>query len=83
MPFRIWRRIAWVYHILFAVAVIWPIQALVNDPEILVLGLPGPMAWTAAWVVGSLPVLWRLDAARIRDRAATRANRTGDARPHG
>ena len=83
MPHRIWRRIAWVYHILFAIAVTWPVQALVNDPEALVLGLPGPMAWITAWVAGSLPVLWRLDAARIRERAATRASRAGAAVPTG
>ena len=68
MPLRIWRRIAWTYHILFAIAVVWPVQALVNDPRPLVLGLPGSMAWATAWVLGSLPVLWRLDAARTRER---------------
>lgn len=67
MRFQSWRRIAWTYHILFAVAVTWPVQAVMNDPRPLVLGLPGQMTWAAAWVLGSLVVLWRLDAARTRD----------------
>lgn len=67
MPLRTWQGIAWVYHILFAAAVTWPIQAMVNSPAPFVLGLPRQMAWCAAWVLGSLVVLWRLDAARIRE----------------
>lgn len=67
MPLQTWRRIVWVYHILFAAAVTWPIQAMVNDPQPFILGLPRQMAWCAAWVLGSLVVLWRLDAARIRE----------------
>ena len=66
MSLRAWRGVAWVYHLTFAAAVTWPAQTLVNDPSPLVLGLPRQMAWTAAWVVGSLIVLWRLDAARAR-----------------
>ncbi len=61
-----WRRLAWSYHIAFALAVTWPVQTLVRNPLPLVLGLPLPMAWCAAWVLGSLIVLWRLDAARRR-----------------
>ena len=67
MPLRTWQRIVWAYHILFAVAVTWPVQSLVNDPEPFVLGLPVQMAWVAAWVLGSLVVLWRLDSARRRE----------------
>ncbi len=67
MPLRTWQRIAWAYHILFAAAVTWPVQALVNSPAPFVVGLPRQMAWCAAWVLGSLVVLWRLDAARIRE----------------
>ena len=70
MPLQTWHRIAWVYHILFAAAVTWPIQAMVNDPQPFILGLPRQMAWCAAWVLGSLVVLWRLDAARIRQTPA-------------
>lgn len=67
MPLRTWRRIAWAYHILFAIGVVWPVQALVNDPAVLVLGLPVQMAWAAGWLLGSLLVLWRLDSARTRE----------------
>ena len=67
MTLRIWRTLVWAYHLLFAAAVTWPLQTLVSDPAPLVLGLPRQMAWTAAWVVGSLIVLWRLDAARARE----------------
>ncbi len=76
MRFRSWIRITWIYHLLFAVAVTWPVQALVNNPRPFILGLPGQMTWAAAWVVGSLLVLWRLDSARSREAgaAARRAN---------
>ncbi len=74
MPLRTWRRITWAYHLIFAAAVTWPFQTLVNTPDPLVLGLPRQMAWAAGWVVGSLLVLWRLDAARTRHvRAASPA----------
>ena len=77
LQLRIWRTLAWAYHLLFAAAVTWPLQTLVNDPTPLVLGLPRQMAWTAAWVVGSLIVLWRLDAARTRELRRTE-NASGD-----
>ncbi len=66
-----WRRLAWSYHIAFALAVTWPVQSLVNDPRPFVLGLPLQMAWCAAWILGSLVVFWRLDTARARDSATT------------
>ena len=66
MSFAAWRRIAWTYHIVFAAAVTWPIQTLVNEPRPFVLSLPLNMAWCAGWIVGSLVVMWRLDAARSR-----------------
>lgn len=67
MHYSAWRRVAWCCHVLFAVAVTWPGQALVNAPAPFVLGLPRQMAWVAAWIVASLLVMWRLDAARSRD----------------
>lgn len=70
MTLRHWQRIAWIYHIAFAAAVTWPVQALVNTPDPFVLGLPRQMAWAAFWVLGSLFVLWRLDAARARSNDA-------------
>ena len=69
MPYPVWRRVAWCFHLLFAAAVTWPGQALVNAPAPFVLGLPRQMAWAAAWIVGSLLVMWRLDAARVREGA--------------
>lgn len=71
MRYRIWRRIARAYHLSFAVAVVWPVQSLLNTSNPSVLGLPLQMAWPAAWVLGSLLVLWRLDAARTRHLRAT------------
>lgn len=71
MRYYTWRRIAWAYHLSFAVAVVWPVQSLLNTPDPFVLGLPFQMAWPAAWILGSLLVLWRLDAARTRHLRAT------------
>lgn len=79
MPLRTWRRIAWAYHILFAIGVVWPVQALVNDPEVLVLGLPVQMAWATGWLLGSLLVLWRLDSARTREIRLAGADGSGTA----
>ena len=82
MRFRSWIRIAWTYHLLFAVAVTWPVQALVNNPRPFILGLPGQMTWAAAWVLGSLLVLWRLDSARSREAgAAARHEDSGESEP--
>ena len=77
MPLRTWRRITWAYHLIFAVAVIWPVQTLVNRPDPFVLGLPRQMAWATAWVLGSLVVLWRLDLARARAMRAAAAEGDG------
>ena len=77
MPLRTWRRITWAYHLVFAGAVTWPVQSLVNTADPFILGLPRQMAWAAGWVLGSLLVLWRLDAARARDVQA--ASPAGDA----
>ena len=66
MPLRSWRRTVWIYHLVFAAAVTWPGQTLVNSPDPFIFGLPRQMVWCAAWVVGSLVVLWRLEAARLR-----------------
>lgn len=76
MGFQNWRRIAWTYHILFAIAVTWPVQAVMNSPKPFILGLPGQMTWAATWVLGSLVVLWRLDAARVSE-SGTAARRSG------
>ncbi len=73
MRYRTWRRVVWTYHLGFAVAVTWPVQDLVNTPDPFVLGLPFQMAWPAGWVLGSLAVLWRLDAARTRHEGARAA----------
>ncbi len=67
MSLQTWQRIAWTYYVVFAAAVTWPIQALVNDPAPFILGLPRQMAWCAAWLLGSLVVLWRLDSVRARN----------------
>ena len=66
MAFRTWRRITWAYYLTFAVAVVWPVQSMVNTAKPFVLGLPFQMVWPAGWILGGLLVLWRLDAARTR-----------------
>ena len=73
MRFHTWRRIAWAYHLTFAAAVVWPVQSLLNTSDPTVLGLPFQLAWPSGWVLGSLLVLWRLDAARTRHLRATSA----------
>ena len=83
MSLRAWRRIGWAYHILFAAAVTWPIQALVNDPGVSLLGLPVQLAWAAAWVLGSLVVLWRLDSARNRESGRAAAPGSAQTGVHG
>jgi len=67
----------WIYHLVFAAAVTWPGQTLVNSPDPFILGLPRQMVWCAAWVVGSLVVLWRLEAARLRHAGSVKTR--GDA----
>lgn len=81
MPYRTWVRIVWIYHLVFAAAVTWPGQTLVNTPAPFVLGLPRQMAWVAAWLVGSLFVLWRMDAARGRRGAGPASEDERDRRP--
>lgn len=71
MSVKRWRRIAWGYHILFALAVTWPGQALVNDPFPLILHLPRQIVWAALWIIGSIFVFWRLDRAEAPLRGAS------------
>lgn len=68
MSLQGWRRVTWIYHLLFLFAVVWPGQSWINTPRPLVLGLPFQMVWIALWVVGSLFVLWGLDTAEARNR---------------
>ncbi|MGI9625223.1 MAG: hypothetical protein ACR2QM_00190 [Longimicrobiales bacterium] len=72
MSVKRWRQVTWVYHILFAFAVTWPGQALVNDPFPLILHLPRQIVWAAAWIIGSIFVLWRLDRAEAPLRTKNR-----------
>ena len=58
-----WRLVTWVYHLAFAVAVVWPGQALVNNPRPFVLGLPFQIVWIAAWIIGSVLVFLGLHRA--------------------
>lgn len=65
-----WRRLTWIYHLAFALAVVWPGQALVNNPRPFVLGLPFQIVWIAAWIIGSMAVflgLHRAEAAARQD----------------
>jgi len=61
------------YVILGLFFVTWPGLTVVEDPFPLVLGLPRPMAWIAAWVAGCALAFLLLDIVeqRYRDRTAT------------
>ena len=68
----LWRRLTWAYHLAFIIAVVWPGQALVNNPRPFILGLPLQIVWIAAWIIGSVLVflgLHRAESAAAQDDA--------------
>jgi len=70
MSLRTARILAGTYFTLFSLAVTWP--GLVPFARIrpFVLGLPFSLAWIAAWIAGSVVVLYLLDLVERRYRTA-------------
>ncbi|MDX1494089.1 MAG: DUF3311 domain-containing protein [Longimicrobiales bacterium] len=64
------RTLAGVYFVLMLVFVTWPGLVPFSRVEPLILGLPFSMAWIAAWIAGSVLVLWGLDRVEGRYREA-------------
>jgi len=62
------RTLTGIYFTLALIAVTWPGLTLFARIEPLLLGLPFSMAWIAAWIVGSLVVLYLLDGVERRYR---------------
>lgn len=64
------RTLASTYFVLMLVFVTWPGLVPFSRVEPLILGLPFSMAWIAAWIAGSVVVLYLLDRVEGRYRAA-------------
>ena len=77
MRLRTARALTVVYFVLMLAAVTWPGLVPFARVRPLVLGLPFSMAWIAAWIAGSVVVLYLLDGVERRHR------RTGGGHPVG
>lgn len=77
MSLRTARTLAGAYFVLMLVFVTWPGLVPFARVRPLILGLPFSMAWIAAWIAGSVVVLYLLDRVEKRHR------RTGDGHPVG
>ena len=77
MSLRTARLLTGTYFTLALVAVTWP--GLVPFARIrpLILGLPFSMAWIAAWIAGSVVVLFLLDRVERRYRPDGGRHETG------
>ncbi|NNF14805.1 MAG: DUF3311 domain-containing protein [Gemmatimonadetes bacterium] len=76
MSLRLARTLTAAYFGLMLVFVTWPGFVPFARVEPLVLGLPFSMAWIAAWIAGSVVVLFLLDRVekRYRDEDDPRAD---------
>ena len=70
MSLRLARTLTGVYFGLMLVAVTWPGLVPFARVQPLILGLPFSMAWIAAWIAGSVMVLFLLDRVEKRYRDA-------------
>jgi hypothetical protein len=68
MSLRSARSAAGAYFVLMLVAVTWPGVLPFARVEPFILGLPFSMAWLAAWIAGSVVVLYLLDRVEKRHR---------------
>lgn len=68
MSLRAARAFAGTYFVLMLVFVTWPGLVPFARVRPLVLGLPFSMAWIAAWIAGSVVVLYLLDGVEKRHR---------------
>lgn len=78
MSLRTARALAGTYFVLMLLAVTWPGLVPFSRVEPLVFGLPFAMAWMAAWIAGSVVVLFLVDRVEKRYRDEdTGASRSG------
>lgn len=68
MSLRLARTLTGAYFGLMLVFVTWPGLLPFARVEPLILGLPFSMAWIAAWIAGSVVVLFLLDRVEKRYR---------------
>ena len=68
MTLKTARSLTGLYFISALVAVTWPGLVPFSRIEPLVLGLPFSMAWIAAWIAGSVVVIFLLDRVERRYR---------------
>jgi hypothetical protein len=68
MTLRTARRLTGLYFFSALFAVTWPGLVPFSRIEPLILGLPFSMAWIAAWVAGSVLVIFLLDRIERRYR---------------
>ena len=73
MSLRTARALAVAYFVLAMVAVTWPGLVPFARIEPLIFGLPFSMAWIAAWISGSVVVLYLLDRVERRFRNEDRS----------
>jgi len=66
MSLKTARVLASTYFVLALIFVTWPGMVPFARVEPLILGLPFSMAWIAAWVAGSVVVLYLLDRVECR-----------------
>ncbi len=72
MSLRTARTAAGIYFVLMLISVTWPGMLPFARVEPLVLGFPFSMAWLAAWISGSVIVLYLLDRVERQYRDADR-----------
>lgn len=77
MSLRGARVLAGIYFVLMLVAVTWPGLLPFARVRPLVLGLPFSMAWIAAWIAGSVIVLFLVDRVEKRHRDAGEGHPVG------
>jgi amino acid transporter len=61
------RRLTILFFVVYLLAVIWPVATWFSGPAPLVLGLPLPLAWSIAWILGGFIVLIVLNWVEERD----------------
>lgn len=64
---RLMRRVTFAFFAAYAFFVMYPGVLPFRGPRPFILGMPLPMVWTTAWVVGGCVVLWLLDRAYQAD----------------
>ncbi|MDH3270662.1 MAG: DUF3311 domain-containing protein [Gemmatimonadota bacterium] len=68
MSLRTTRVLAAAYFVAMTVAVTWPGLVPFSRVEPLIFGLPFAMSWIAAWIAGSVVVLFLVDRVEKRYR---------------